>query len=204
MTKPSLTLAAVVAAALACACNSSVKVATNGDDAAWFSGTDVFDRKVRVGQPTDAVVALVFSGPATSDSMQPVANALAMRFRSGGDLRFVSVADLRSLKVYERPFAKRELRKAHRRTVARVNRHLAAQDMPPIDDLGDHLFLVPDHDGVIAKRFEVANPNARATCIVLGRDGAELGRFDPTVALDEMIALIATAIAPGPAPTPTP
>lgn len=159
-----------------------------------FTTPDVLERTVSVGFPSDRVTVLFFTSPEKSDDINPVTTEIAVEFRESRRLNFVSVADLRSLAFYERPFAPSHMRGAHGRTVDRINNSLAERDFPPIEGLFDTLFLIADENGAIVDRYRVPDPTRTITAIVFHSSGHEVGRYDAEQQLGEVIESITLSL----------
>jgi hypothetical protein len=174
------------------------------DSLAQFEGTehnplaftipDVHERLVSIGYPSEQTVVLFFNGPETSDAMQPITTEIAIAYRETQQIDFVNVVDLRSLSFYERPFAPNAIRGAHERTIRRINRRLEERELPPIEGLFDHLFIIADDTGTIVERYGVPDPDRIISCIVFDRQGRELGRFTLPDDLEDTLATIALSL----------
>ena len=138
---------------------------------------------------TGRPLVLLFNSPKTAEQ----ANAINFRLRSRQPdhraLPIITVVDLRSVPRPFRGIARGSMEKSYNEAVAAARRDFAAQGTQPPADMTEVVCIAPDWDGKVTAAYGVGDLNQDAVAVLIGPDGAIMGRGRGAEAADELIMI---------------
>lgn len=120
----------------------------------------------------------------TEKDAATVENAVRERYPSASDVLVVDVVDLRGVPGMFRKIAEGMLASEHKKAVAALTDGL---------DAHDHVVILPDWQGEVAKAFNLPEPSKSVCGAVLSADGDVMGTWTGTNA-DNIFMLIGYAL----------
>ncbi len=123
-------------------------------------------RVINPSQPDARFLVLVFQSQQTARAMAGIQDAVREKFPDAGEVRIVSVVDLRGVPRMFRGMAKSAMKKAYEH---------GSEHLPAGWDPTEYIVILPDWKGEFFKAFGVENAEAHAAAVVVNRDGVVLG-----------------------------
>jgi hypothetical protein len=144
-------------------------------------------RQVRLADFAGRPVVLLFNSAKTAEAASAVNLLLRSRQPDHHALPIVTVVDLHSVPKPFRGIARGSMKKSYSDAVTAARQDFAARGLQPPADMTEVVCIAPDWDGKVAAAYGVGDLDRDVVAVLIGPDGAMMGRGRGADSADELI-----------------